>query len=76
MKEERDEIESLPWKDMADAPQDGTIIAVRFHAWNVESNPAQIQLAQWLRGKWCAPWQIDSMVYADGWITLGELNDA
>lgn len=72
-----DEMKAAGWRDMVDAPQDGTIFVVRFHEWNVATNPVRFQLAQSLplelRGgghNWHSPWAPDSGVYADGWMPL------
>ena len=72
------EIPTEGWQDMATAPRDGTVFAVRFHPWNNKANPPQVQSAQWLwttcGGAFCLPYQIDSRVYADGWMTFEALN--
>lgn len=72
-------IPSAGWRSMDSAPRDGSIFAVRYHPWQVKSNPAQVQFAQWLLpergggGNFCAPWQPDSHVYADAWMPFEEL---
>lgn len=72
--------DELPWRDMADAPQDGTVIAVCFREWNRPENPLRIQFSQWINigdgGKWCQPWNASSETYADGWLPLSALNIA
>jgi hypothetical protein len=76
------EIKDLPWRDMASAPRDGTIIAVCYHPWNIKSNPLKIHAAQWLVSgggltwEWREPYQPDTKVYADGWLTFEEINKA
>lgn len=77
---ERFEVPTEGWHDMADAPRDGTVFAVCYRAWNNPSNPLAIQTAQWLMtptgGQFSSPYQVDSLVYADGWMTFDELNAA
>lgn len=62
------------FQPMDTAPRDGTIIAVCYHEWDVQTNPVRYQMAQWLYDgaefAFCAPWQTDNRVWADGWMTL------
>lgn len=72
------DIASWRWRDLADAPRDGSIIAVRFQPWKIATSPPQVQFAQWIDlygtgGKWCAPYNPDSEVYADAWLPINEL---
>ena len=71
-------IPSAGWRDMDDAPRDGTIIVVRYHPWNDKRNAPQVQMAQWSSwtgcGEWRPPFDLNSSVYADGWMTIEELN--
>lgn len=72
------DVASLPWQDMESAPRDGTIIAVRYHEWNVQTNPAKIQFAQWVNvgdgGKFIAPFNPSSEPYTEAWLPVETLN--
>lgn len=76
----RFEVPTDGWHDMATAPRDRSVFPVRYRAWNNPSNPLAIQCAQWLitptGGQFCRPYDVDSLVYADGWMTFDELNAA
>ena len=80
MAEPEIEIQKLPWRDMESAPRDGSIIAVCYHPWDDKSNPLKIQAAQWLTDgygveyKFRQPYQPDTSVYAEGWLTFDEIN--
>lgn len=73
---DRFEVPTEGWHDMATAPRDGSVFAVCYRAWNNPSNPLAIQTAQWIAGELCAPYDLDRLVYADGWMTFDELNEA
>tara|TARA_R100001086_G_C11814525_1_gene252489 strand:- start:7 stop:450 length:444 start_codon:yes stop_codon:yes gene_type:complete len=63
----------IQWRDLATAPRDGTIIAVRFYPWDEASSQPSYQVAHWLRGEFRTPLQIDSIAYADAWVPVDEL---
>ena len=68
--------EGVDWKDMASAPHDGTVIAVRFHLFNRPDMDEGVQVAQWLDGEWRTPLVLGSKVYADAWAPVEEVRKA
>lgn len=72
------------WNPMETAPQDGTIIIVRYHPKDAltgrfDQTTWKVQPAQWLcdeHGKnwgWAAPHRVGSSVFALGWVPLAAL---
>lgn len=66
----------VEWKDMADAPRDGTVIVVRFDLWNNPRLGEGIQCAHWLNGEWRPPFDLNERVFAKDWATVEEVNRA
>lgn len=67
------------WKSMDSAPRDGSIIMVKYFAYNSPSEALMIAAAQWLPSskggawRWCHPWTPDRVQFADAWMALEEL---